>query len=262
MTNDLFSYAIEESKNATLQNNIEKLLTEEKFNELRQILINELSKYNRVYTAEMTKEAKADRATLNKLSKQINAVKIQKKKEVMKQYEDFEDGCKALISLVDEASKKIDAQVKQIEETQREARKQAVIKYYGANESIVPLEKIIEPSWLNASTTDANWQTAVDSKVQHIQDELNVIKTFGGEKAEFVRMEYMNTLNLFESIKAWEAFNERRKAIQQEPEPIVESSGKLFDVTYTFIASERQLVSIDAHLEALGIRAIKSKEEL
>ncbi|MBE6129582.1 MAG: DUF1351 domain-containing protein [Erysipelotrichaceae bacterium] len=277
--NDLFSYAVEKSKAATLQQNIEQMLLEEKFNELQIMLSAELAKYDRVYTVEMTKEAKADRASLNKLSKQINDVKIRKKKEVMKQYEGFEAGCKALIALVEEASGKIDTQVKEAEEARRKARKMAIIQYYGANEEIVPLDMIFEPSWLNATVTDSNWQTAIDSKVQHIQGELNVIKSFGGEKAEFVRMEYMKNLNLFESIKSWEAFEARRAAIQQKPAEVPafeekvpeaeekplqeeETTLKLFDVSYTFIASERQLISIDAHLEALGIRAIKSKEEL
>ena len=269
---NLFSYAVEESKAATLQQNIEQMLLEEKFNELQIMLSAELAKYNRVYTVEMTKEAKADRASLNKLSKQINDVKIRKKKEVMKQYEGFEAGCKALIKLVDDASGKIDTQIKEAEEARRNARKQAIIKYYGSNEEVVPLDMIFDPSWLNATVTDSNWQTAIDFKVQHIQGELNVIKSFGGEKAEYVRMEYMKNLNLFESIKSWEAFEARRAAIQQKPAEVPafeekvpeaeETTLKLFDVSYTFIASERQLISIDAHLEALGIRAIKSKEEL
>lgn len=279
--NDLFDYAVEENKTVALQQNIEKMLLEEKFAELQDMLTAELKKYDRVYTIDMTKEAKADRASLNKLSKQINDVKIRKKKEVMKQFEGFEAGCKGLIKLVDEASGRIDTQVKEIEEARRAARKQAIIDYYGANEEIVPLEKIFDPAWLNATTVDSNWKAAIDSKVQHITGELKVIESFGGEKAEFVRIEYMKNLNLFEALKAYDAFKAMQEAIKPKAEEVPEvkeevvehkenehqendlqPEPKLYDVTYTFIATERQLIAINAQMEALGVHPIVMKEEI
>lgn len=280
--NNLFEYAVEEDRAATLQQNIEKLLVEEKFNELQKVLETELVKYNRVYTVETVKEAKADRASLNKLSKAIADVRKARRKEVLKQVEEFEAGCKDLEKLVDNASSKIDEQVKAVEEARREARKQAIIEYYGTREDVIPLEKIIDNTWLNASVTDSNWKKALDTKYDHIQGELKVIESFGDEKARFVRLEYLGSLDLFKALKAYEAFAAMQEAIKPKVEEIPEAKEnppvqeeqphtegdlqaaevKLYDVSYTFIASDMQLISINAHMEALGIHPIVMKEEI
>ena len=260
MTN-LFEYATEEEKSVVLQQDVEKLLEEEKFAELKEVLTKELKKYDRVYSADMTKEAKADRATLNKLKKSIDDVKKQRKKEVMKQYEGFENGCKALIKLVEEASGRIDTQVKEIEEARREERKQTIIEYYGDNESFIPLEQILDSAWLNASFTDGNWKKAIDTKLDHIKGDLAAIEAMGGEKANYVRMEYLKDLNMYRSLQAYEAFKATQEAIKEQPAE--KGPQKTYDVTYTFIATEGQLISIDAHMRALGIRpVVLDKKEL
>ena len=68
---------------------------------------------------EIITTAKSDRATLNKVAKAINDEKIRIKKEVLKPFEDFENKCKELQSIITDASNSIDTQEKAFEEKEQ-----------------------------------------------------------------------------------------------------------------------------------------------
>ena len=71
---------------------------------------------NMVYTDETIKEAKADKAALNKFIKALEDKRKEVKKECLQPYEAFEKQMKELVAIINEPVRLIDGQVKTYEE--------------------------------------------------------------------------------------------------------------------------------------------------
>ena len=93
------------------------------FEELKKEVTEKANMYKSlVYTDENIKEAKADRAALNKFSKALNDGKKDVKKMMLEPYSVFEGQVKELIAIVDEANANIDSQVKAYDQKKREEK--------------------------------------------------------------------------------------------------------------------------------------------
>ncbi len=95
--------------------------------ELKAELAERMQEYSTVvYGADQIKEAKADRAKLNKFLKALEDKRKEVKKQVMEPYDKFEAQMKELTGLVSAAIASIDGQVKGYEEQQQEEKKTAM----------------------------------------------------------------------------------------------------------------------------------------
>ena len=112
---------------------------------------------NLVYTADQIKDAKKDRAKLNKFVTALEDKRKEIKKQVMQPYTAFEKQEKELIGIVNQAVANIDTQIKGYEEAVRQEKLEKVKEIYqktiGDLDRAVPFEKIYKDSWLNVSTT-------------------------------------------------------------------------------------------------------------
>lgn len=94
------------------------------FENLKAELTEKVSVYAKiVYTDETIKDAKKDRATLNKLTKAIADKRKIEKDNILERFRKFESECKELETLVTKASGNIDAQVKEYEQGVKERKK-------------------------------------------------------------------------------------------------------------------------------------------
>ena len=157
----------------------------------------ELVKYEIEVTEENMNDAKKARATLNKVSKALD----DKRKEIKKQYceplDIFEKDVKEIKALIDEGSKKIGDQLNVFEEKRIEERKNEIILYFNSLAfDLVPLEKIFNKKWLNK--TCSNWKEELDSVISKINQELDIINSFGLSDEEKLEIKgyYLDCLNL------------------------------------------------------------------
>src|SRR5574344_1172187 len=98
--------------------------------ELRQRLV----KYGGlVVTVDAIKDAKADRATLNKLKSALNERRKEIKKQYLEPYMDFENKINELIKLIDEPCLLIDEQIKVFESSQKNEKMNKLRDYWQAN---------------------------------------------------------------------------------------------------------------------------------
>ena len=67
-----------------------------------------------VYTDDQVKDAKADRATLNKLKKTLNDERIRREKEYMQPFNEFKAQVNEIIGIIDKPIAVIDKQVKEL----------------------------------------------------------------------------------------------------------------------------------------------------
>lgn len=139
------------------------------YDELRNQLVEKVNTYkNMVYSDDNMKQAKTDRAALNKLKKAIADERKRVKDMLLDPYTDFENKCKELEAIVDEASKNIDAQVKAFEEKEDGEKLMRIVNYYtsvvGEYNNLIDFDLIFDKRWLNKTYSMAN----IEQDIFHI----------------------------------------------------------------------------------------------
>lgn len=174
------------------------------YEELKQELIEKCKTYETiVYTDENIKEAKSDRANLNKLKKALNDERIRREKEYMVPFNTFKAQINEIIGIIDKPVALIDSQVKAFEEKQKQDKRAAIEELFVSIgfQSFVKLDMIFNDKWLNASTS-----------IKSIEDEMKqMMSKFGND---------IFTLNslpefAFEAIEVYKSTLDINKAISE-----------------------------------------------
>lgn len=194
------------------------------FEELKAELAERLDHYNNlVVTEDGIKEAKGDRAKLNKLRTAIDRRRKDIKKEYLAPYNEFEGKIKELTMLIDEPIKAIDTQLDAYEERRKQAKMEKIKEAYEENieptiEDIIPLERILDQKWLNATTSMksvteeiAGWQTRVNA-------DLLALDTIEEEYKAAVREKYIETLDVSKAIAHRDKLKEAEEAFRAREE--------------------------------------------
>ncbi len=174
--------------------------------ELKAELAERMQEYSTVvYGADQIKEAKADRAKLNKFLKALEDKRKEVKKQVMEPYDKFEAQMKELTGLVSAAIASIDGQVKGYEEQQQEEKKTAIalnfddLKAAGKVPEFVELENIFRKSYLNKSVSMSSIIKDMEVQLQKFTDDaamLSNLPEFGFEALEV----YKRTLDVNKAV--------------------------------------------------------------
>lgn len=103
------------------------------YDELKTGIADAVKKYdNLVITEDAIKQAKIDRANLNKFISAMEDKRKEVKKQCLKAYEPFEEKIKELVSMVDKPCTSIDKQIKAFEDKEK-AEKRKLLKEYFEN---------------------------------------------------------------------------------------------------------------------------------
>ena len=166
-----------------------------------------------VYTDDQVKDAKADRATLNKLKKTLSDERIRREKEYMQPFNEFKAQVNEIIGIIDKPIAVIDKQVKEFED-QKKANKQKDIEELFASigfQSFVTLDKIQDPKWLNASVSMKSIEEQMRARMYQIGDDvftLSQLPEFGFEATEV----FKETLDINKAISEAKRMSEIAKA--------------------------------------------------
>lgn len=173
------------------------------FEELKEQVTKKVAMYkNLVYTDDQVKEAKADRAALNKFVKSLSDERIRVKKQCLKPYEEFEAKINELTAIVNEPIQLIDKQVKEYEEKQKTEKLESIKNLFATIgfQNFVTLEKIFDQKWLNAGTSMKKIEDSMSEKKFQIGNDvltINSLPEFSFEAME----EYKRTLDLSRAIQ-------------------------------------------------------------
>lgn len=190
------------------------------FEELKAELAERLDHYNGlVVTEDGIKEAKADRAKLNKLRTAIDTRRKDIKKEYLRPYNEFESKVKELTVLIDQPIRAIDTQLADFEERRKEEKKEKILALYHETvpedlQDIIPLQRILAPSWLNATTTMARLTENLNVWVQRVNADLLALDAVEPEYQTAVREKYISTLDVTAAIKHRDALKAAQAAFQ------------------------------------------------
>lgn len=169
--------------------------------EVQQNLTEMLAAYTgRVYTPETIKDAKADRAAVNKLDKQLSDAARSAKAFYMKPLEEFLQSAKQMQGQCKAVSGAIDQQVKAVEEAERQDKQDALRAIYadciGELREMIPFDRLLVPQWLNKTYDLAKAGRELRKSVETRREELRLIRETCGEDAEACTTEYLRELNL------------------------------------------------------------------
>lgn len=205
------------------------------YEELRAELLSKVSVYETmVYTEDQVKEAKADRAALNRLKKALNDERIRQEKDYMQPFNTFKAQVGELVKIIDKSVSVVDKQVKEFEEQQKAEKLKAIEEYWHSvladNKVLeaVSFRQILDDKWLNASVSMKSIQGAIDGKLEQIAKDLDVIDSLPSFAFE-ARECYVDTLDLAKAVSeahrlqeqaekkvAWEAEQQKRKEEHQK----------------------------------------------
>lgn len=169
--------------------------------EVQQNLTEMLAAYTgRVYTPETIKDAKADRAAVNKLDKQLSDAARNAKAFYMKPLEDFLQSAKKMQGQCKAVSGAIDQQVKAVEEAERQDKQDALWAVYadciGELRELIPFDRLLVPQWMNKTYDLAKASRELRKSVETRREELRLIRETCGEDSEACTTEYLRELNL------------------------------------------------------------------
>jgi hypothetical protein len=176
------------------------------FEELKTELAERLDHYNTlVVTEDGIKEAKDDRAKLNKLRTAIDTRRKDIKKQYMKPYTDFESKVKELTVLIDQPIAAIDTQLNAYEEKRKAEKQEKIRQAYEAGVSdtikdIVPLNRILDPRWLNATTSMKKVVEEIAAIDSRVNADMLALETIEDQYKAACRKVYIDTLDIAKAL--------------------------------------------------------------
>lgn len=156
---------------------------------------------NMVYTDDSIKEAKADKAALNKFITALENKRKEVKKQCLQPYETFEKQMKELVAIVNEPVQLIDQQVKAYEDGQKADKLEKIKEFWEATEhpDWLQCKQIFDQKWLNASVSMKKVQEAITERLAQIAADVKTLENL--PEFSFEAMEvYMITIDLNSAI--------------------------------------------------------------
>lgn len=173
---------------------------------------------NVVYTGDNLKQAKADRAELNKLTKAIEERRKMVKKTINEPYEIFESELKEILALIQKPVKMIDKQVKAFEDLQKEEKKKSIQAAYdeviGDLAEILPFDRVFDSRYLNQTYKLATAQADIQAKVGKVRTDLETIDSLESKYKLNAKDVYIKTLDLSRAL----AENKRLSDLEEKLE--------------------------------------------
>ena len=138
-----------------------------------------------VFNDEQIKEAKDERASLNKVVKKVADYRKDTVEKFNKPLEDFVSTAKEVEDLLKEASNSIDVQVKKYEEQEKEAKKSECEELFnnlvGDLSELITFEKVFDNRWLNKTTKMTEVEQDIKNVIEKVNMGLQAIKELNSE---------------------------------------------------------------------------------
>lgn len=219
-----------------------------------------------VYTDETIRDAKNDRAALNKVKKAIEDARKAYKAHCLAPYEALEPQIKELVEMVDHQKVLIDNTIKDYETRQKEAKELEVRRYYNREAVILgdmaePLyPELFEKKWVNASTGRTKYEEEIRKAINGAYNDIKAIKAMKSPFVSTLLDVYAETLSM-EEVREKQAELSTAVSIAglktaTEATPVVEeqvASNPADSVTMKIHANQDQLKQICDFMETIGV---------
>ena len=234
------------------------------FNEFEQLKEQALQLAANIETVEVNEEniqvSKKLLAAVNKRVKEMEEKRISIKKEILQPYETFESMVKEIVSIVKNADNKVREQIHELEEIEREEKRNAIhdiynkrIQHYFFGETFT-FEDFLKPQHLNKSVSMKSIETDMVTWLEKIEADILVIN--GLPNSEEVLTEYYDTKDLGTALRIINDRNERKQQVSQLVKPQV--SKKTYTIT---LENEKDFILSQLLLQQNNIKFTVEKVE-
>ena len=241
------------------------------FEEMKAELSEKLAYYNTlVVTEDSIKDAKDDKAKLNKLKEAIETRRKDIKKACLAPYEQFEKQCKELVAMIVAPVKSIDGQIAVFEQTLQDEKWKQITEYYNTEvkelKDLVPLEKIVSSKWKNKGESLETVCNGIGDTMERIRGELETIENLHTEFEHQIVDAYLKDYNLSKALQEQKRLEEQKRQIEameakkvaQQPAapPVVETpaaSEPLYSATFKVTGTQTQLKALAAFMKKYNI---------
>lgn len=198
------------------------------FEEIKSELAGKLQVYqNMVVTESGIKEAKADRANLNKFKAALADSRKAVKAQWNQPLSDFEGKMKELERMVDEPIGAIDRQVKAYDEAKKQDKRQQIELFFegavGDLEEVLPLSKIWNDRWLNATYPMKDIEKEIVERIRKTHSDIGIIVAMQLPCCDQMLSTYLETLDMSRAMEEKHKYEQAQKAKAQakqaEPAP-------------------------------------------
>lgn len=146
--------------------------------QIRSIVKEKMKVYECItYTENDIKEAKADRAMINKSSKALNDTRIELEKIYMQPFNKFKDVVKDTCDMLDLTSNSIDLQIKKFEQEEKDAKMKQIREYFDENnEYLVNFDRCFKSNWLNKNKGIAVVKAEINEVFELVEADFDKLK--------------------------------------------------------------------------------------
>ena len=183
------------------------------YEELKAELTEKVQHYEAlVYTDDQIKEAKADRATLNKLKKALSDERIRREREYMQPFNEFKSRINEIISIIDKPVAVIDKQIKEYEDTKKQEKLEEIKKLWSEMEAPdgMTLDKVFNDRMLNSSFNMKHVKQCFIDAIDRFNRDMAVLVNLPEYSFE-AQQEYISSLDLSKAMNEANRFSRLAK---------------------------------------------------
>lgn len=170
-------------------------------------------------TPESMSQCKQYRASIRKVSARIDESRKMAKAAALEAYSSFETKCKELTALCEEAANALDVQIKAMEETAKQEKKNRLAEYFSQvvcdMAEWLTFDDCFNPKWLNATYAESTAQMDINAAIDRCRADLNAIRALHSEFETTLLDEYTRTRNISAVLVKNETLG-RMKAAEEE----------------------------------------------
>ena len=189
------------------------------YEEMKAEFSKKLVHYNTlVVTEDSIRDAKADKAALNKLKEAIETRRKEIKKTYLLPYENLEKQCKELVAMIDAPVKSIDGQIAVFDQKLQDEKWKQISEYYNTEveelKDLVPLEKIVSSKWKNKGESLESVNNGIGDTLERIRGELETIENLHTEFEHQIVDAYLKDYNLSRALQEQKRLEEQKRQIE------------------------------------------------
>lgn len=199
--------------------NVENGILKTNAEELKNALIPELKKYEYVVDETTYDTAKKDRASLNKLTKQVSEERKRIEEDVFAQWKTDKKTLMEIEKAIKSRADELGTGIKEIDDAEKEKKYEALKKWWDEHKNYeVEYHLVHEDGYLNKKATGKKVQESLIEKLEKINRDMNVMKTFLPNdefEAEQIIDVYLNTLDMSKAKDKENELKELHKKVDQ-----------------------------------------------
>ena len=252
-----------------------KITNKEKLDALVDAVV---KKYSGIVVTEDTlKECKKTLTELRKLSKELNAKRLEKQRQYETPVKEFKAQIDAYINQINDVISDIKQGTDEFEEKRKAEKQEAIqnlIAEMAGNYGVDPETIEIDKKWLNKSTTMKKITEEIANKMkekQRIDDDWKIIKKYAQDKG-MLADHYQTYIDVFSAFEIEKMIDEDadKKAEQDRSQAeelmfaksVDEETGEIKQaiqqVTFTIKGTEEQLNQVAAYLKNSGVEIVSA----